>query len=128
MNIKFNTIEPPKKLEEKIFAQLAQAAQKESFKRTIIGYFGIVASLFASIELFAYLLSELQQSGFYQYLSLIQTDFKTVVGDFGVYALSLVNSIPFSVLSFTLLSIFTLLVSARYVCIVRNQFVYQNNF
>ncbi len=112
--MKFNEIDLPPGLEKKILAKIEMMASKEILKRKILGGFSLAVSIFAFLEFSLYLVSETKKSGFIDYVSLLLSDYKIVLGNFSSYILSVVDSIPFLAVTLAMVSILAIMASARY--------------
>jgi hypothetical protein len=110
--------EPPKNLHANILAHINMARVRAARIKAVLFGLTTLLSFIALIPAFTYLAQQFQQSGFHQYLSLIFSDGSVVLSYWQDYALSIVESIPFTETIIFLCVLFVLLGSARLV--VRN--------
>lgn len=109
-----NDINPPADLEAKVLKSVEMALEKKNKNRKIIGFSVFSVSLISFIDFIIYTIHAFQQSGFSTYLSLIFSDSKIVLNNFGGFILSLVDSLPFFAITITLAMILIILVSVKY--------------
>lgn len=116
MNIKIllNDINPPADLAAKVFARVESAIEQKNRNRKIIGFSLLFISAASLIDFIIYTINAFQKSGFSAYSSLIFSDSKLVLANFGQFMLSLVDSLPFFALTITLVSISVVLFSVWY--------------
>ncbi len=107
-------IDPPQNLKAKIFQRIETVIERKNRNRKIIGFSIFSVSIISFIELIIYTVHAFQKSGFSAYASLIFSDSKLVLENFGQFALSLVDSLPFFAITVTLISILVILLSMWY--------------
>jgi len=106
-------IDVPKNLSEKIINRI-EFVERRSAKMRLV-FFGAlaVASVVAFIPALKYLINDLNNSGFYQYLSLVFSDSGIILASWKEFSLSLAESLPiFSTIIF-LATIFIFLESIK---------------
>jgi hypothetical protein len=83
-----------------------------SLKRKIFGYFvGFLASVVLFVPLFEKFREDFARSGLAPIVSLVFSDFKIVMSNFGDFVMSFLESIPAASLSLTLLALIALFFS-----------------
>jgi hypothetical protein len=108
-----NDVEPPKGFGDLLVSEINNLEVKRNKTRLIFGSIVSIASLFALLPSVIYTFSELAQSNFYNYLSLLSSDWQTVMSNWKIFMISLLESVPILPLIFTLVSILFLVVSVK---------------
>lgn len=122
---KFEQINPPAELKEKIFEKIEVASEKRAFKKKIFVFSSLFVSFIGFFQFAGYAISEFQSSGFYSYLSLFWSDSKVILSNFNEFIFSLLDSTPFFAITIALVSIFIFLLSMKYlVAINKRRFAY----
>jgi len=104
---------PPKGLLEKILLSVERKQRRKAWIGFIISLFSFLAGLGLIVPVSMNLQAEMSRSGFFQFLSLIFSDFSNIVQSWQEFALSLLEYLPiFSIVSF-LVILFVLLASLR---------------
>lgn len=103
----------PEGLDLAVFSRIEKSMRSKYLFKTIVGSMLSLFSIIALIPLVSYTHSELYQSGFSNYLSLLFSDGSIVVNNFGSYAMSIVDSIPFLAITSILLLVQILFISVR---------------
>ncbi|MDD5146604.1 MAG: hypothetical protein PHN39_02590 [Candidatus Pacebacteria bacterium] len=106
----FSSVEPPK-IPEGLFGKIMSRIQQEKRyrrlrRRIIIFSFGLIASAGAIIPVFKMAQAGFAESGFWQFFSLLFSDFEVVTAYWQSFALSLLETLP--VMSLIMLSAATL--------------------
>jgi len=112
---RLQSFEPPKALHANILARINVARTRAARIKSVLFGLTTVLSFAALIPAFTYLAQQFQQSGLYQYLSLIFSDGEVVLSYWQDYALSIVESIPFTEIIVFMTVLFVLLGSAKLV-------------
>jgi len=110
-----NMVEPPKALHVNILAQINSQRKRAARIKFVLFGLSTLLSFVGLIPAFVYLVQQFQQSGLYQYLSLIFSDGSAVVSYWQDYALSVIELIPFTEVMLFLAVLFVLLGSAKLV-------------
>ncbi len=120
-------INPPADLKNKILKSIETAIERKNKNRKIIGFSVFSVSIISFIGFAVNLFNALELSGFSAYLSLIFSDSKLVLGNFGEFALSLVDSLPFFAITITLVSMLVIFISIRYATNSKKELSYSFN-
>ncbi len=99
--------------------------ERKNIYRKLFGLFFVFSCLFFLSVYAIYITSDIAHSGFFDYFSLIFSDWKIVFSHLGEFAISLINSVPFFEITLVTFSIFFLLVSAKFLIEVREKFNYK---
>lgn len=107
--------EPPHELVRLIATRVAREQQKRARLRLGIMSVLSLSSLITLIPALRYLIQGIEQSGFYQYISLAFSDGNIALYYWKEFTLSLAESLPLVATIATLSILFTLLLSIRFV-------------
>jgi len=107
-------VDPPAGLKANVLTRVEKAIEQRNRNRKIIGFSLLSASTLSCVYFLMMTARALQQSGFSAYWSLIFSDSKIVLANFGSFALSLIDSLPFFAITVMFLSVFIILISIRY--------------
>jgi len=107
-------INPPVDLRTKVLQSVETAIEKKNRNRKIIGFSVFSISMISFIGFAISAVRAFQQSGFGTYSSLIFSDSKLVLSNFGEFMFSLIDSLPFFTITITLVSVLLILVSMQY--------------
>lgn len=86
--------EPPAGLLDKIMARIRQEQSRIIARRLILASVALFASLGAFIPAINFLQKEFAQSGFWEFLSLIFSDLRTVIANWQDFGFALLESLP----------------------------------
>ena len=114
IHLAIEDIDPPKNLELKILQKIETVIERKNRNRKIIGFSFFSLSIVSCIGLIVYTVRAFEQSGFSAYSSLLFSDSKLVLANFGQFALSLIDSLPFFAITMMLASVLVILVSMQY--------------
>ena len=106
-------IEPPEELLEKILKRIHREERFLVFRKTIIFSATLVISLIGFIPSFKMLISDINQSGFASFFSLIFSDFSSIATYWQNFAMILLETLPAVSFAIFLAVILTLLQSAK---------------
>lgn len=84
------------------------------FRRITVISVSLIASLAALIPAFMVLMSRFTESGFYQYFSLMFSDFSVIAANWQDYSMSLLQALPAFSIALVLISALWLVSSAGY--------------
>ncbi len=110
----FESINPGPDLRSRILLRIKKAENAAEMKRKIFGFSFMAVSLSSFAYFSMNVVTELSNSGFYKYFSLIFTDGKFVLSNFGDYFLTIVDSIPFLEMTIITALIAAILLSVRF--------------
>ena len=120
-----STLEPPKGLYDIILARIDLARRRSAQLRSVVCAAIALLSGAALIPVVEYTLSQLYTSGFYEYLSLVQSDHRLVLTYWREFGLSLLESLPSVALLLLLPIVIALAWSlVRLIKNARNGFIY----
>ena len=122
--IKFKEINPPAGLENKIYSRIEARAKSYNLKTKLLGFGYLFASFMIFAKFSVYLFDEFRKSGIFEYMSLLFTDYKLVMGNFGEFILSIVDSTPYFAISLYVLAILILMLGVRYLAVRGQKFVF----
>jgi len=106
--------ELPPGLFDKVMLRIEREEKISAVKRRLAGFSVIfIAALAISLPLWLDLFTELNQSGFIQYLMLPFYDLRAVAVSWQDFSLSLLETLPMIILTFSLSGLFVLLFSLR---------------
>ncbi len=112
MNTNFS-IEPPKGLLEKILKRIHKEERILVLRRTIIFSATLIASIIGFVPAFNMLSADFSRSGFLNFLSLIFSDFSSVMPHWQNLAMILLESLPAVSLALFLAIVLTFLQSIK---------------
>jgi predicted nucleic acid-binding Zn ribbon protein len=119
-------IVPPANLETEVFEKIEGVLEKENRRKKVFGFSFFFIFVCALIPVIIYMIVELQQSGLYNYSSLLFSDTGIIAGNAREFILSITDLIPFIPITIVLSVIFLLLLSIKYAVNVREHFLYKN--
>lgn len=106
-------IEPPQFLLGDILAQIEFRKRKAARLRLALFGSFVLASLIALFPAIQYFIAEISQSGFYQYLSLLFSDWNLAIAYWNDLLMSLAEALPVLAIASVLSAIFVFLSSLR---------------
>jgi ABC-type spermidine/putrescine transport system permease subunit I len=110
----YSNIEPPEGLLARIMEKIRQEKNIMAVKRRlVVFFFGFLASAAAMIPVFNLVQTEISQSGFLQFFSLVFSDFGAVIVYWRTFAMSLLETIPAVSVAMFLAVIFVFLASFK---------------
>lgn len=120
----FEELPLPTGLKAKVFERVETALERKNRNRKIIGFSLFSVSLLSCIYFAIAMIRAFQESSFSTYSSLIFSDSKLVLANFGDFMLSLVDSLPFFAITITLACALVVLMSVKYVTNGRKELSY----
>ncbi len=120
-NIKYKEIEIPQNLGKKVILSIQKMSNRQLMIKKIIGSLFLMVSSFSLFEFSFYLIGEFKKSGFFDYASLMVSDYEIIFSNFSSYILSLIESTPFFALSLVVLSVFAIMKSLSYLANVASK-------
>jgi hypothetical protein len=109
--------EPPDGLLRKTLDRLEKARERRAFKRLVLLSLGLIASATALVPLGRMFYAEVSASGFWQFFSLIFSDFGAVTVVWQNFILTLLETLPVYSLAGILLVTFVFLELLKYLAV-----------